>query len=188
MPQPKSLPRATRGRWHAQRDGRGATGYCASLSIDNLYRSRCPFHRSRGPPPPLRMGEAWGNGILASPVRHGGGGTHSVTVGALQESVFLPPQTRPVRRNNVPIPRERFLAVSRERPRPVVVAVHIDKAVTLRHLRRGRAHEVDAAPRRIAHDGHAVRNRLLHLHEMVAVSSGAGVSGYVGIARIMQPI
>ena len=82
-------------------------------------------------------------------------------------SFYCTLQTTAMGRDHVPIPVERFLAVPRERSRPVVISVDVDEAVTLAHLRGRRAHEVDAAPRRIAHDGHAVGDGLLHLHEMV---------------------
>ena len=88
--------------------------------------------------------------------------------GELCASFHCVPQAAAIGRDHVPIPVERFLAVPRERPRPVVISVDVDEAVALAHLRGRCAHEVDAAPRRIAHDGHAVRDGLLHLHEVIA--------------------
>ena len=48
-------------------------------------------------------------------------------------------QTRPVSADHLGVPRERLLAVSRQRPTSVVVPVDIDEAVSLRQLSRARA-------------------------------------------------
>lgn len=72
-----------------------------------------------------------------------------------------------VRRDDVFVPPERLLAVARERARAVVVAIDVDEAIALFHLGRRGADEVDAAPCRVAHDGHAVGDGLSDLHEVV---------------------
>ena len=51
--------------------------------------------------------------------------------------------------------------------RTVPIAIHINESVPLRHLRRGRADAVDAAPRCKAEQLHAVLDRFSHLKYMI---------------------
>ena len=64
----------------------------------------------------------------------------------------------------------------------VIVVVHIDEAVTLAQLSGGKGHHIDAAPRGVAHQIHAVQfHGLFHLLDMNAqiVDAVAVITGMI---------
>ena len=80
------------------------------------------------------------------------------------------------------VPAEGLLAAALVRAVAFIVAVHVDQAVALLHLAGGEAHHVDAAPDRVAHDGHAVQvDGLLDLGDVALEVFDARVVGDVAV-------
>ncbi|MNC72852.1 hypothetical protein D3C75_1239650 [compost metagenome] len=71
----------------------------------------------------------------------------------------------------------------------VIVQIHIDETVSLGHLRGGHAHQVNRSPACVANQFYTVKDRFLHLGDMLAevVNAVAVMDGTVSFYFVIRP-